>query len=130
MNKYGHVLTMVQLSGAGVTTSNDRAIIAMDQTGTWKLHGTSGLQLHPAGGSRTISSMITANSPAAVAAKTARRGLERRHSRHPASTSATPPPASSSPPSTTARSATTGTTTACPTPGRRPTGWTRTATRG
>ena len=37
VNKFGHLFAQVFLAGTGVTTSNNRALLAMDHTGVWKV---------------------------------------------------------------------------------------------
>lgn len=37
VNKFGHLFAHVVLSGTGVTSSNNRALLAMDHTGAWTL---------------------------------------------------------------------------------------------
>ena len=59
VNKFGHLFAQVFLAGTGVTTSNNRALLAMDHTGVWKVVARTGASFTLPGTAtvKTISSL-------------------------------------------------------------------------
>ncbi len=61
VNKFGHLCVQVILSGTGVSSSNNRALLAMDHTGAWTLVARRGASFTLPGTAtvKTISSLIS-----------------------------------------------------------------------